>query len=319
MDQEFTRPKVALRGNAEGLAFSGYAADSFDFTIQGNKGRYTSDLSFKDAAGRGLTGHVKLEQHGESFHVLASPFELKVGDREPWRAQADLLLQPDGIEFHKFFLANGAQRLDLKGRYSYSKAYRVEGTIQSFDLGGLRELSGIDLADLDGTLDGTLTLSGVPQQPRIDAQGSLRNGVFLGMTDLTVLLSLVFVEGRFDVESEIGLPDGSRVSVYAGGVPGPGRGFSAQVLSGNYQFGLDFENVPFSVSKPWLSWWGIEPPPGPIGATVRGAGTWQDPITDVKSQVRGFVYQDWPPLEIDLSVEHDGKRLDLRELSVGDE
>ena len=72
------------------------------------------------------------------------------------------LAAPDGIEFHKVFLANGAQRLDLSGRYSYSKAYRVEGTIQSFDLGGLRELSGIDLADLDGTLDGTLTLSGVP-------------------------------------------------------------------------------------------------------------------------------------------------------------
>ena len=139
------------------------------------------------------------------------------------------------------------------------------------------------------------------------------------MTDLTLLLSLVFVEGRFDVESELGLPDGSRVSVYAGGVPGPGRGFSAQVLSGNYQFGLDFENVPFSVSKPWLAWMGIEPPPGSISATVRGAGTWQDPIIDVKSQVRGFVYKDWPPLQIDLDVEHDGKRLDLRDLSLGDE
>ena len=51
---------------------------------------------------------------------------------------------------------------------------------------------------------------------------------------------------------------------------------------------------------------------------MRGAGTWQDPIIDVKSQVRGFVYKDWPPLQIDLSVAHDGKELELRELAVGD-
>ena len=192
---------MKLKGNAAGLAFGGYVADSFNFSVAGNRGRYDSDFSFKDAVGRALTGHVKLEQHGENFHVLAFPFELSVGGREPWRAQADFLLQPDGIEFHKVFLANGAQRLDLSGAIPTRKAYRVEGTIQSFDLGGLRELSGIDLADLDGTLDGTLILSGVPQQPRIDAQGSLRNGVFLGMKDLTLLLSLVFVEGRFDVET----------------------------------------------------------------------------------------------------------------------
>ncbi len=319
VEEDLLKPKVKLKGEASGLAYGGYQTDTLNFSVSGDKGRYGSDLSFKDSAGRALTGHVRLEQRGQDFHVLASPFELSVGGREPWRAQADLVLQPDGIEFNKVFLTNGAQRLDLSGRYAYSRAYRVQGTIQSFDLGGLRELSGIDLADLDGTLDGTLTLSGVPQQPRIDAQGSLRHGVFLGMTDLTVLLSLVFYEGRFDIESEVGLPDGSRVSVYAGGVPGPGRGFGEQVLSGNYQFGLDFENVPFSVSKPWLAWMGLEPPPGFISATVRGAGTWQDPILAVKSQVRGFQFRDWPELHIDLDVEHDGNHLELRELAVGDE
>ncbi|MFT3921528.1 MAG: translocation/assembly module TamB domain-containing protein [Myxococcales bacterium] len=319
VDQDFLRPRVKLKGHAAGLAFEGYAADTFSFAVHGDHGRYGSDFSFKDATGRALTGHVQLEQQGENFHVLAFPFELSVGDREPWRAQADLLLQPDGIEFHKVFLANGAQRLDLKGRYSYSRAYRVEGTIQSFDLGGLRELSGLDLADLDGTLDGTLTLSGVPHQPRIDAQGSVRNGVFLGMTNLNLLLSMVFVEDRFDIDSELGLPDGSRISIYAGGAPGPGHGFSQQVLSGNYQFGMDFENVPFSVSKPWLEWIGLEPPPGTISATVRGAGTFKDPIIDVKSQVRGFVYRDWPPVQIDLDVEHDGKQLNLRELALADD
>jgi autotransporter translocation and assembly factor TamB len=250
--------------------------------------------------------------------VLAHPFDLAVGAREPWRAQADLLFDAEGIDFRQLRLDNGDQHLTLSGRYAYAHAYRVEGTIKSFDLGGLRELSGLDLADLDGTLDGTLTLSGVPHQPRIDAKGSVRRGVFLGMTGLGLSLSLVFVEDRFDVDSELRLPDGSRVSVYAGGTPGPGQGFAAQVLSGNYQFGLDFERLPFAVSKPWLAWIGVTPPPGTISATVRGAGTLRDPILDIKSQVQGIELFELPPLQVDFSMVHDGKVLTLRELAVAD-
>ena len=98
------------------------------------------------------------------------------------------------------FLANGEQRLDMAGHYSYSKAYRVEATLKSFDLGGLRELSGIDLADLDGTIDGTLSLTGVPGHPRIDAEGQLRTIDAEGLLAVCVqheldhLLGKVFVE-----------------------------------------------------------------------------------------------------------------------------
>ncbi len=317
-DEDLMKPKVKLKGSAAELSFSGYVADRFDFSIQGNRGRYGSDFSLKDAAGRFLNGHVDVVQRGDAIEVRAHPFELSVGGREPWRAQADLLLDANGIEFRQLLLANGAQRLSLNGKYSFSKAYRVQGSIQSFDLGGLRELSGIDLADLDGTIDGTLTLSGVPQQPRIDAQGSLRHGVFLGMTDLTVLLTLVFLEGRFDVESEVVLANGSRIGVYAGGVPGNGHGFAEQVMGGNYQFGLDFEKVPFSVSQPWLSWIGLRAPKGTISATVRGAGSVADPIVDIKTQVRDIEVFDLPPLDFDVSVAHDGQRLDLRELMLAD-
>lgn len=318
VEDDYEKPTIRLKGRAAELSYGGYRADRFDFSVQGKLGRYAADFAVKDAQGRALGGHVDITQRASGIEIRANPFELSVQGREPWRAQADLLVDAGGIEFRQLLLASGAQRLNLSGKYSFTKAYRVQGTVQSFDLGGLRELSGIDLADLDGTIDGTLTLSGVPGQPRIDANGSLRHGVFLGMTDLTVLLTLVFLEGRFDIESELQLNDGSSLGIYAGGTPGPGRDFSTQVLSGNYQFGLDFQNVPFQVSEPWLAWVGLHPPKGTISATLRGAGTLDDPIVDIKTEIRGIELYDLPPLDLDVDVVHDGQRLDIRELSVAD-
>jgi hypothetical protein len=143
--------------------------------------------------------------------------------------------------------------------------------------------------------------------------------VFLGMTDLTVLLSLVSLERRFDVDAEIVLPDQSRLAIYAGGEPGTQGNWLAQIAAGNYQFGLDFEHVPFEVARPWLSWVGVEPPKGSISAVVRGAGTLSSPFFDIHSKVEGLELAPWPRLDIELDAEHDGKRASLRLLRVADE
>jgi translocation and assembly module TamB len=318
-NSDFSNLRVNATGASWGTTVLGYAVGDFEYKLRGKDPQFTADFGLIDRRARTADAHLALTvQKDGGYHVLLSPLEVGVKGREPWRAKADVAFERDGIEFRQVFLANGPQRLDLTGAYSYAKEYKVEGTLQSFDLGGLRELSGLDLADLDGTIDGKLSLTGVPGHPRIDAQGSLRSGVFLGINDLTVLLSLVSVERRFDIDSELVLPDKSRIALYAGGEPGTGPDWLTQLSAGNYSFGIDTERMPFDVARPWLGWMGMEPPPGTLTATVRGAGTLSSPYLDVKSKVAGLELPGWPKLDIELDVEHDGKRATLRDLSVSD-
>ena len=318
-DEDYSKPKLRLTGHGSGVAVAGYMLGDMTFRGVGARGSYSSRVTAVDTAGRSAALDLALARHGESYRFLASRFELSVPGHDTWRAQADVTLSPDGVQIDKLQLSSGPQDLQMKGSYSYSRAYRVDASLQRFDLGGLRELLALDLADLDGTVDGTLALTGVPDHPRIDARGSLQHGVFLGMTDLTVLLSLVFADGRFDLDTEIVLPDKSRLAVYTGGAPGPGNTWLDQIGSGNYQFKLDFERVPFAVSKPWLAWLGITPPPGNISAKVRGAGTFSDPQIDISSHVQGLELAGYPMLDIDLDLAHDGLQLGLHHLQIADE
>lgn len=318
-DESLGGLRVDAHGASWGTAVLGYPVGDFEFEIGGKSPAFTADFGLIDRRARTASAHLALTLRKDgAYDVLLSPLEVGVLGREPWRAKADVSFEHDGIVFKQVFLANGPQRLDLSGELSYAEAYSVSATLQSFDLGGLRELSGFELADLDGTIDGTLALTGTPGRPRIDAQGSLRDGVFLGMTDLTVLLSLKSVERRFDVDAELELPDGSHIALYAGGEPGTQGSWVEQVSAGNYSFGLDCTNVPFEVARPWLGWIGIEPPRGTLSASVRGAGSLSSPSLEIDSQVKGLMLEGWPALDIALDVAHDGKRARLRKLSLAD-
>jgi hypothetical protein len=317
-DGDFSKPIVRTQGRARGARLSNVLGGDLTFAVNGKNGRYVGDIGAYDPRGRTLTAHAIVTEVGRGFRIQADPFQLSVPGHEPWRAQADVVIHDEGVELHKVILASGPQRLEMSGSYSYSQAYQVDATLQSFDVGGLRELLGLDVADLEGTADGELKLSGVPGHPRIDAQGSLRGGRFLGMEDLDVLLSLVFVERRFDIESEIELPDGSRLAIYAGGEPGRGPTWGDQIAAGNYQFGLDFQQLPFEVARPWLAWLGIEPPQGRISAMIRGAGVLAAPSLELTSRIEGLAFGDWPASDVELSLTHDAATLELQKLRVFD-
>ena len=318
-EPDLSQLHIDATGASWGTTFLGYPIGDFEYKIGGKDPTYHADFGLIDKRARTADAHLSLriEDNGD-LHVLLSPLEVGVKGREPWRAKADVVIEHDGIDFRQVFLANGAQRLDMAGHYSYAKAYRVEASLQKFDLGGLRELSGIDLADLDGTIDGKLSLTGVPGHPRIDASAELVSGVFLGMTNLRVSSTLKSFDGRFDIDAQLTLPDESRLALYAGGEPGTGDTWLTQLSGGNYQFGLDFEHVPFEVARPWLGWLGMSPPPGTISATVRGAGSLSSPELSIQSQVEGLMLEGLPTLAIELDLEHDGQRATLRNLTVSD-
>ncbi len=312
------RPKLRLKGHGSNVYIASYELGEVDFDGTGAGGRYDGNVQARGSDGRTFTLALGYRERGARKQFIARRFELALPHRDPWRAEADVTLTPDGVEIDALSLRSGAQQLAMSGSFSYSKAYRVDAKLSQFDLGGLRELTGVDLADLDGVVDGKLALTGVPNHPRIDAEAKLVRGVFLGMEGLELDLSLVFAAGRFDLNTALRLPDGSTLSVYTGGEPGPGATWLDQIATGNYQFGLDFKNVPFAVSKPWLNWLGIEPPPGTISAMVRGAGTLHDPQIELESAVRGLVLDGYEQLDIDVELKHDGRALSLSKLHFAD-
>jgi len=314
----FEKPDLRVTALGRGVAIGGYPVGEVKIHATGSDGVYRTDLSALDTLGRAATAKVRFEDRESSLRIVANPLTLSVPNREPWRAEADVVIDADGVELRRVLLENGVQHLETQGRFSYSRAYRVDAKLVRFDLGGLRELLAIDLADLDGTVDGTLSLTGVPGQPRIDAHATLDDGVFLGMEGLDASLVMVFVEGRFDAQGEIVLPDQSRLALVMGGTPGRGRSFVDQVASGSYEFGLDFERVPFAVSKPWLAWLGLTPPPGTISAMIRGEGPLNAPVIDVTTRVDDIVLGKWPALDIELSLRHDTHTLTLNKLWAAD-
>lgn len=319
-DESFSRLSIDASGSSWGTTVLGHPVGDFDYKVKGATPRFSADFALIDRRARSADAHLELTLgKDDSYRFLLFPLQVGVPGREPWRAKADVTLSRDAVTFNEVFLANGVQRLDLTGAYSFTRTYRVDSTLQRFDLGGLRELSGLDLADLEGTIDGKLALTGTPGHPRIDATGKLSDGQFLGMTGLEVTLALQSLEGRFDIDTQLLLPDKSRFGLYAGGEPGEGPTWSTQVLRGNYQFGLDFDRVPFEVARPWLAWLGMEPPPGTISATVRGAGTLDAPELDIKSEIHGLVWQDWPRLDLALDLEHDGEKATLHRFEAADE
>lgn len=311
-------PSLNLRGHAENARLGDYPLGALTFHGKGRRGRYASQVALRGDDGRTAALDLIYETGGGRQHFVAKRMTLALPGHEAWRAEADVTLTRDGVDIDRVELQSGAQHLRVSGRYSYTKAYRVDARLTAFDLGGLRELLLADLADLDGTLDGTFALSGVPNHPRIDVNAVLKQGRFLGMEPLGLKLNLVFLNGRFDLNTELVLPDKSRLSVYAGGEPGAGESWTTQIAHGNYQFGLDFDNVPFSVSKPWLAWINVEPPAGTISATVRGAGSFVDPEFSVESHIEDFGFGDVQGLDFDLQLKHDGTALDLERLRVAD-
>jgi hypothetical protein len=316
--ESLERPKLRLKGKGSNVFIASYPLGQLNFTGTGKGGHYDGTLEARGSDGRTFSLALGYEERGARQHFVAHRFELRLPHRDPWRAEADVTLTPDGVEIAGVTLRNADQHLNMSGSFSYSKAYRVDALLSHFDLGGLRELIGVDLADLDGTVDGKLALTGVPKHPRIDAEATLKNGQFLGMQNLELTLGLIFAEGRFDLNTALRLPDGSTLALYTGGEPGQGDTWLDQIAAGNYQFGLDFKNVPFAVSKPWLGWLGIEPPPGTLSAMVRGAGSLHDPTLEIESEVRGLVLDGYDKLDIDMLLSHDGQKLALSKLHVAD-
>jgi hypothetical protein len=315
-DQEHA--SLRLNGQGRGVAIADFGLGAVDFRVKGARGNYQSHVAARAADGRAASLSLALQQRGERYRFIASSFELSVPGHDAWRARADVTLSPDGVAIEELDLRSGAQHLSMQGSFSYSRKYEVTADLRHFDLGGLRELTGVDLADLDGTVDGKLKLFGVPDQPRIEATGALRNGQFLGMTGLSLDLKLIFAEGRFELDTDLLLPDKSRIAVFMAGEPGAGESWLAQIERGNYQFRLQFEHVPFAVSKPWLAWIGVAPPPGNISAELRGAGTFTDPHIELTTRVDDLVLGDFPELDIELALDHDGTQLSLRKLRVSD-
>jgi translocation and assembly module TamB len=319
-DESFEKLSIDANGASWGTTVLGRSIGDFEYKVKGATPKFSADFGLIDRHARSADAHLELTLgKDDSYHFLLSPLQVGVKDREPWRAKADVTLTRDAVTFNEVFLANGVQRLDLTGAYSFTKTYRVDSVLKRFDLGGLRELSGLDLADLEGTIDGTLALTGTPGHPRIDASGQLRDGQFLGMTGLGLDLTLKSLEGRFDIDTQLTLPDKSRFGLYAGGEPGDGPDWATQIARGNYQFGLDFDRIPFVIAGPWLAWMGIEPPQGTISASVRGAGTLDAPELDIKSEVHGLVFAPWPKLDLALDLQHDGEKATLHSFSASDE
>ncbi|MET0342073.1 MAG: translocation/assembly module TamB domain-containing protein [Polyangiales bacterium] len=316
----FTDARIDLRGSSWGTAFLDRKVGDIDFHARGTQPRFAADFALIDNKARTASAHLALtRQKNGAYHVLLEPLEIGVQGRDvPWRAHADLTLDGVRASLNEVWLAKGAERLSVSGHYAFGDDYRVDALLSHFDLGGLRKLSGLDLSDLDGTVEGKLALTGRPGQARIEARASVRNGLFLGMEGLALDASLTSVDDRFDVDAALALADGSRVTVYAGGEPGSGASWSAQLAAGTYQFGLDFVKLPFEVARPWLAWIGIEPPPGTITAELRGAGTLHAPSLTLSSRVQGLTLPDVPPLDIELSLAHDGTRTELQTLRVAD-
>jgi TamB, inner membrane protein subunit of TAM complex len=318
-NESFSSLQIDAAGASWGTTILGKSIGDFEYKIRGASPHFTADFGLIDARARTANAHLGLTvgKH-DSYRFLLFPLEVGVKGRPPWRARADVTLDREAVTFNEVFLENGSQRLDLTGAYSFSKQYRVDSVLKRFDLGGLRELSGLDLADLEGTIDGSLALTGVPGRPRIDASGKLREGQFLGMTGLSVDTTIKSVEGRFDVDTQLTLPDKSRIGLYAAGEPGDGEEWWSQISAGSYQFGLDFDHVPLEVTRPWLAWLGLEPPPGTVSASVRGAGTLHAPELDIKTELHGLEFAPWPKLDLVLELDHDGERATLHRFEASD-
>lgn len=312
-------PKLRITGSAGNVYIANYPVGDLKFHSSGVNGRYSSTVDARNQDGRTASLALDYEQQGQRQRFVGKRFELALPGRAPWRAQADVTLTPDGVEIDKVQLDSGPQHLSMSGTFSYSKAYRVDAVLKQFDIGGLRELLQLDLADLDGTVDGKLALTGVPHHPRIDGWAILSDGQFLGMQHLTLGLTLVFVEGRFDLDTDLTLPDKSRIYVTTAGEPGPGVTWLDQIANGNYQFGLDFEKVPFAVAKPWLVWLNLEPPPGTISAMLRGAGNFRDPQLEFTSHIEDIDLGEYRKLDFDVAAAHDGQHFSVQKLAVADE
>jgi hypothetical protein len=312
-------PRISVRGTGSQVALGGVPLGELELSARGEGKTYIAQLAIVDETGRAAQARVRFERRDPSLRIFADSFTLGVPGRPAWGARADVLLQPDGVRIDQLELKNGEQLLDMKGYFSYSREYRVDAKLVRFDLGGLRELARLDLADLDGTVDGDIALTGAPGQPRIDARGRITNGQFLGMTGLALDLGMTFADEKFDVEGELTLPDTSRMSLVASGQAGQGREWLDELAAGEYEFSLDFQRVPFEVSRPWLSWVGIEPPAGTLSAFLRGRGTLNAPTIELTSRVEGLSWGDIPPLDIDLDLQHDTHDLTLRSLHIADE
>jgi TamB, inner membrane protein subunit of TAM complex len=315
---DLAEPRLRLRAHGSEVAIAGFALGDVELRAQGARGDYDSELATKTPEGRAASMKLRLEQREERYRFVASDFALSVAGRDGWRGRADVTLAPEGVEIDALDLQSGPQHLSMRGTFSYEKRYKVNADLHQFDLGGLRELTGVDLADLDGTVDGQVALFGVPDHPQIEASGKLRNGVFLGMRDLELDLTLKFDDGRFELDTDLRLPDASTIAVFVNGEPGAGETWLEQIERGRYEFGLKFREVPFAVSKPWLAWLNLEPPPGKISAELSGFGTLREPRLSLTTRVDGLVLGDAPALDIDLSLDHDGTELALHRLRVAD-
>src|SRR5262249_36937913 len=83
-------------------------------------------------------------------------------------------------------------------------------------------------------------------------------------------------------------------------------------------FGVDFHDVPFEVTRPWLEWLGLTPPGGRVSATLRGSGPLDNPTLDLTSTVQGLAIRDYTPPDLDVHLSYARTPPTVSKLTISD-
>lgn len=311
-------PRLDVTGSARGLSAGGYPLGKGRFAVRGSRREYDTLLEVTPPDGRQFRADARVRFEPKVVRIDAPKLTLQVPGRDAWRGRGAVALTDRGLRIERFEIGNRTERLTASGRFDYDKEYAVEAALSAFDLGGLRELTGVDAADLEGYADALVQVSGRPDHPIIDVDGTLRKVAFLGLEDLTVGYLMKFQPDRFDLDAELLLQDRSKLHLFAHGTPGKGATWLDELAAGTYRYGADFQRVPLSVARPWLGWIGITPPSGSVSAKLRGQGTLDDPRLNMRTELHALTWDEWPPLGVVLMVDAEDQ-ISVPQLIIGDD
>jgi hypothetical protein len=158
-------PKASAKGKAASLVASGVRASAlvFDMAYTPSQCIATFDGDLPDQAWKVGAG-VSVKPRGNVYELSVSRFSAGTGGSR-WMVPSGsrIVIGSSSLAFDQFGATNGSQRIVLDGELGSSRAGTFRCSLSSIDLGVFvaKAPSG-SKAGLDGTVNGTLTVSGAP-------------------------------------------------------------------------------------------------------------------------------------------------------------
>lgn len=302
---DLQRPVVNATVTATDARVGSFTIGTGSARVTGGPTHYAALASFAAAGGRTIALDARADVTADGVTVSAPTATITVGG-QTWRGVAENVHVRTGrdVTIGLVRVANGSQRLEVRGTYRFRGASDLDAQLQDLDLALLRTIVGPLPIDVAGRADAHLVLHGDLSRPDIQLDGALREGRLGRIAGVDAVYTVQLTGGTLQVDGQLDLGDRGTFALSGSGDLGASRTLVASAfLAGTYLGRIEVDHFDLGALAEMTG----DPRLGALHGNASGsldfAGTRDRPLLDGQLSFAHVQLPQAPPLEF-VTTEH---------------